>query len=132
VPIAPGAPGVQDTPGGRAEPRLGLVRRDERKGLRLPRSRITYELLSPDLRGRLQVQWVELLPGETGPADGFVHPGEECYVILQGCIRFCVGEREVVLRAGDALTFDCSLPHRAINDGPEPAVAISVMTPPSF
>src|SRR5215218_9057472 len=47
-----------------------VVRRDERKGLRLPRSRITYELLSPNLRGRLQVQWVALAPGEQAPEEG--------------------------------------------------------------
>jgi mannose-6-phosphate isomerase-like protein (cupin superfamily) len=117
---------------GRVERRAELVRRDERKGLRLPRSKITYELLSPDLKGRLQVQWVELAPGETGPADGFVHAGEECYVVLAGRIRFRVGEQEFVLDAGDALTFDSSVPHAATNDGPEAAVAISAMTPPSF
>lgn len=117
---------------GGERPRIALVRRDERKGLRLPRSKITYELLSPDLRGQLQVQWVELAPGERAPEEGFVHPGEECYVVLQGTIRFRVGEREFVLHPGDALTFDSSLPHGASNDGPEHAVAISTMTPPSF
>jgi transcriptional regulator with XRE-family HTH domain len=128
-PTAGGAEGRAEP---RAERRAELVRRDERKGLRLPRSKITYELLSPDLKGRLQVQWVELAPGETGPADGFVHAGEECYVVLAGRIRFRVGEQEFVLDAGDALTFDSSVPHGATNDGPEAAVAISAMTPPSF
>jgi transcriptional regulator with XRE-family HTH domain len=92
------------------EPRATLVRRDERKGLRLPRSKLTYELLSPDLRGQLQVQWVELAPGETGPADGFVHPGEECYVVLEGTIRFRVGDREFVLHPGDALAPPTTVP----------------------
>jgi transcriptional regulator with XRE-family HTH domain len=119
--------------GGDGAPRRAqLVRRDARKGLRLPRSKITYELLSPDLRGALQVQWVELAPGERAPAEGFVHQGEECYVVLQGTIRFRVGEEEFVLHAGDALTFDSALPHGATNDGPASAVAISAMTPPSF
>ena len=131
APATGGADG-RDGREGRAERRAELVRRDERKGLRLPRSKITYELLSPDLKGRLQVQWVELAPGETGPADGFVHAGEECYVVLAGRIRFRVGEQEFVLDAGDALTFDSSVPHAATNDGPEAAVAISAMTPPSF
>ena len=89
-------------------PRVALVRRDARKGLRLPRSKITYELLSPDLRGQLQVQWVELAPGERAPAEGFIHRGEECYVVLQGTVRFHLGEQEFVLHAGDALTFDSS------------------------
>jgi transcriptional regulator with XRE-family HTH domain len=127
-----GAEGREGPAEGRPERHAELVRRDERKGLRLPRSKITYELLSPDLKGRLQVQWVELAPGETGPADGFVHAGEECYVVLAGRIRFRIGEREFVLGPGDALTFDSSVPHAATNDGPETAVAISAMTPPSF
>jgi DNA-binding XRE family transcriptional regulator/mannose-6-phosphate isomerase-like protein (cupin superfamily) len=117
---------------GGAAPRVALVRRDERKGLRLPKSKITYELLSPDLRGLLQVQWVELAPGERAPAEGFVHRGEECYVVLQGTVRFRVADQEFVLHAGDALTFDSSLPHGASNDGPHTAVALSAMTPPSF
>jgi transcriptional regulator with XRE-family HTH domain len=112
--------------------RPALVRRDERKGLRLPKSRVTYELLSPDLKGRLQVQWVELAPGERGPEDGFVHPGEECYVVLQGRVRFRVGDEEFMLGPGDALTFDSAVPHSASNDGPQTAIAISCMTPPSF
>ena len=112
--------------------RAAVVRRDERKGLRLPRSRITYELLSPNLRGRLQVQWVALAPGEQAPEEGFVHRGEECYVVLEGRVRFRVAGEEYVLNPGDALTFDSSLPHGASNDGPETAVALAAMTPPSF
>jgi len=126
--------GPRDGPPGDAAPgaRPAVVRRDERKGLRLPRSRITYELLSPNLRGRLQVQWVELAPGEQAPEEGFVHRGEECYVVLEGRVRFRVAGEEYVLNAGDALTFDSSLPHGASNDGPGTAVALAAMTPPSF
>jgi len=115
-----------------ARPRIGLVRRDERKGLRLPKSKISYELLSPDLKGQLQVNWVELAPGEQAPEDGFVHPGEECYVVLRGRVRFRVGDQQFVLEPGDALTFDSAIPHGASNDGPETVHAISIMTPPSF
>jgi mannose-6-phosphate isomerase-like protein (cupin superfamily)/DNA-binding XRE family transcriptional regulator len=126
------APGAGDLSGLPGPPRIGLVRRGERKGLRLPRSKITYELLSPDLRGRLQVNWVELAPGERAPEDGFVHPGEECYVVLQGRVRFRVADQEFILEPGDALTFDSSLPHGATNDGPVTVHAISIMSPPSF
>jgi transcriptional regulator with XRE-family HTH domain len=126
------AQGAPAAPAAAGAARVALVRRDERKGLRLPKSKITYELLSPDLRGLLQVQWVELAPGERAPAEGFVHRGEECYVVLQGTVRFRVADQEFVLHAGDALTFDSSLPHGASNDGPHTAVALSAMTPPSF
>jgi transcriptional regulator with XRE-family HTH domain len=134
APLPPGENGPLHLPNPIAAPprRPALVRRDERKGLRLPKSRVTYELLSPDLKGRLQVQWVELAPGERGPEDGFVHPGEECYVVLQGRVRFRVGDEEFVLGPGDALTFDSAVPHSASNDGPLTAIAISCMTPPSF
>ena len=133
VPIAALFGPPDGTPeGATPEARPAVVRRDERKGLRLPRSRIMYELLSPNLRGRLQVQWVELAPGEQAPHEGFVHGGEECYVVIEGRVRFRVAGEEYVLDAGDALTFDSSLPHGASNDGPGTAVALAAMTPPSF
>src|SRR5438105_5217000 len=42
-----------------------IVRRTERKTLRVPKSRVNYELLSPDLSGKIEFLWIEYTPGAT-------------------------------------------------------------------
>lgn len=109
-----------------------VVRRDERKSLRLPRSRRVYELLTPDLQGRLQFVWVELEPGESGPAEGFRHAGEESILLLSGRMIYHVAGQQYELFPGDCITFDASLPHYGSNPGEETATMVCAITPPSF
>jgi transcriptional regulator with XRE-family HTH domain len=112
-------------------PRAIVVRRGARKTLGLPNS-VTYELLSPDLQHRIEFIWVEFAPGQSSPVDPYVHAGEEQFVVLQGTLHYWVGGEEYVLEAGDAITFDSSLPHRGANLGNERVIVIGAITPPSF
>lgn len=52
------------------------------------------------------------------PADGaadtrFAHPGEEMCFVLDGEVRFVVGERITLLRTGDAIHLRSDIPHTA-------------------
>ena len=43
--------------------RISVVRSNERKFLRLPRSGMTFQILTPDLQGAAEFVWVETEPG---------------------------------------------------------------------
>jgi transcriptional regulator with XRE-family HTH domain len=109
-----------------------VVRRDERKTLRVPRSGLTYELLTPDLNRQIEFILIELEPGEGGSRNRFGHPGEEAALILEGEVHVWIGEEEYVLEAGDSISFNSGVPHRVANLGKKKAVLVSAITPPSF
>jgi transcriptional regulator with XRE-family HTH domain/quercetin dioxygenase-like cupin family protein len=106
--------------------RLGpLVRPAEGQVLVLD-SGVTWERL-----GVLPGQSVDFLrityaPGGTSSSDGELmhHTGSEYGVLLSGELLLTLGLDDILLRPGDAVSFDSSTPHRYRNDGTEPAVGI--------
>ena len=117
-------PGVANAP-------VAVVRRNERKQLVFPGSDIHYELLTPDMRRRASLLWVEAPPGsESGPL--FSHEGEDGVVVLKGAIEVEVGGVWHRLETGDSIYFNAGIPHRWRNSASEPAEAVWLSTPPSF
>jgi len=60
------------------------------------------------------------------------HGGEECGIVVSGCLTITVGVQEKQLNPGDAYYFRSDIPHRFRNQGTEPAVLVSSNSPPSF
>jgi transcriptional regulator with XRE-family HTH domain len=60
------------------------------------------------------------------------HEGEECGIVVSGCLTVTVGAQERVLNPGDAYYFRSDIPHRFRNGGNVPCVLISANAPPSF
>ncbi len=118
------------TPERAANLRPTLVRASERMRILLPRSELSYELLTPDLQRTLQFTLVRHPPHHESPV--FEHEGEESMFCLSGCLRAVVGQEQFVLSAGDCLSFSSSTPHQIINESSAEAVLISVNTPTSF
>ncbi len=117
--------------GGHANAPVAVVRRKERKQLAFPSSDIHYELLTPDMRRRASLLWIEAPPGsESGPV--FSHDGEDGVVVLKGTIDVEVGSVWHHLEAGDSIYFNAGIPHRWRNSGNAVAEAIWLSTPPSF
>ena len=110
-----------------------VVRRNERKTLNVPRSGLTYQLLTPDLNRQIEFIMIELEPGEGGGSrQPFGHPGEEAALVLEGQLHVWIGEEEHVLDAGDSISFNSGLPHRVANLGKKRVALVSAITPPSF
>lgn len=107
-----------------------IVRKNERKKIRPPKTNVDYELLTPDLQRDLEFVMVTHPPGER--TEYFGHQGEESMLCLSGSICIVVGEDKFFLEEGDTLSFDCSIPHYIINDSEEDAVLIIASTPASF
>lgn len=109
-----------------------LVRRAERKTLGLARTGARYELLTPSLRGQLEVMEITMDAGQASAPERISHPGEECLVIINGHGVLELGDDIIDMRTGDAATFQASLPHRLRNTGQCPLTALSAITPPAF
>jgi len=60
------------------------------------------------------------------------HNGEECGIVVSGCLIVTVGVQERLLNPGDAYYFRSDIPHRFRNPGAGPCVLISANSPPSF
>jgi transcriptional regulator with XRE-family HTH domain len=121
---------------GDGAPREMVVRRDHRKKLVLPVDDpvddLVYELLTPDLAGRLEVLRTQVPAGWSNEEQPFRHAGEECVHVLEGRLEVTVGSDFFELDEGDSITYEPSVPHWWRNASSAPALIIGVVTPPSF
>jgi transcriptional regulator with XRE-family HTH domain len=107
-----------------------VVRKDARKVIRPPGSPLSYELVSPDLRRKIEMIMVRHTPGVEYPA--MAHEGEECALVLRGRVVITVADVDYELDEGDAIYYDSGLPHAARALGDEEALIVSAITPPNF
>jgi transcriptional regulator with XRE-family HTH domain len=107
-----------------------VVRKDARKVIRSPESSVSYELLSPDLRGKIEMIIVRHKPGVEYSA--MSHVGEECALVLRGRVVISVADVDYELNEGDSIYYDSGLPHKARALGDEEAEIVSAITPPNF
>lgn len=110
-----------------------VVRRHSRKVMSFPMSRVTYELLVPDLNGKLNALWGELDEKlDSTRHEPWTHDCEEWTLVLSGTLEVRLGDRIYVLNAGDAIRFDANVPHLYRNGGSGKVTFVSVTVPPTF
>ncbi len=110
-----------------------VVRETQRKKLSLPGSHVVYEMLTPDLKRRMQILFLQLEPGDSTGEEPIVDPeGEKCLLLLKGSIEYRLGDQVYTLHAGDSIYFPADLPQSWSGIGDEPIKAVLVMTPPWF
>jgi transcriptional regulator with XRE-family HTH domain len=107
-----------------------VVRRKERRIIRSPTARFSYELLSPDLQHKMEMIITRLEPG-AGSAP-MAHEGEECALVLRGTVVLTIGGADYELQEGDSIYYNSGLPHNVRVVGDEQAEIVSAITPPSF
>lgn len=117
----------------RPEESILLVRKEERKvvvrdgtifGYR-------YESIAPTKRKRRMEPFIITLPSKSKEGDLFDHEGEEIFYVLEGKTNFFYGDKKYLLRAGDCVYFDSSIPHRGEGMGKKPAKALVIICSPS-
>lgn len=108
-----------------------VVRKNNRKTMFLPNSKVKYQLLTPGIKDDLEMILIELEPGQQD-RQVITHTGEECGYVLEGQLVVVLDDEEYELEAGDSIYFDSSLPHRFINRGEEKCISVWAMTPPTF
>jgi transcriptional regulator with XRE-family HTH domain len=112
---------------------IKVLRADERKCIRLPKSHILYELLTPDLKRQIEAMFMRIYPGDTSGDESVCDPsGEKLAIVLKGNIEFNIGEEVHRLKAGDTIYFPAHLPQRWRGLGKGQIEVIWVLTPPCF
>lgn len=116
----------------RAPDEASFVPRSKRRRVSFPQGGPEYEIIHSDFAKKMAVMIGTLPPGGMTSEEPLPHDGEECLVILKGCVRveFQAGERE--LKEGDSLYFDSSAPHRLVNPGRAACRYYLIITPPKF
>jgi transcriptional regulator with XRE-family HTH domain len=109
-----------------------VVRRADRRVLSTPRAGFAYELLTPDVRHRLEMVIINIDPGHATSVSPKAHEGEECALVIGGTVEVEIGGVVHHLAQGDSIYVDATQPHRYFNKGRARASLISAMTPPSF
>lgn len=109
-----------------------LVRKNMRRSIILPQSKIHYEMVTPDLNCKIQVLLMDAEPGTNSGDDMFEHAGEECIYVLSGKLETQVGNEKFILEAGDSLYFSSEVPHNWVNNGTEKVSIMLIVTPPAY
>lgn len=107
-----------------------VVRRGERRRVTLPHSGLRYELLCPDMSGRMEAWIGTLEPGAATADTSRGHLSDEFMLIISGSTELEYGDEQLVLEADDSIYLDGTVPHRmrALDD--KPLVFLSVLSPP--
>ncbi len=111
--------------------RAFVVRAEQRRALKFEAG-VRDELLSPNLRGQLELLHCRFPPGSSSGPETYTHRGEEAGVVLEGELELQIGDDVFLLMAGDSFGFPSTTPHRYANTGTVETVVIWAITPPSY
>jgi transcriptional regulator with XRE-family HTH domain len=106
--------------------RIGpVVERADRELLTLD-SGVTWELLGQIPDSHVDFLLITYQPGGTSSSNGGLmrHSGAEYGYVISGELTLTLGFDKHRLTAGDAVSFDSTLPHAYRNDGVEPAIGV--------
>lgn len=73
-----------------------------------------------------QHAWKILIPREPSQPEPRAHPGSEWLYVLSGRLRLVLGDRDLVLEAGEVAEFDTAEPHWFGSTGAEAAEILSL------
>jgi transcriptional regulator with XRE-family HTH domain/quercetin dioxygenase-like cupin family protein len=119
TPIHPGSTSGTMTPG------APLQRAVDRHRIRLA-SGVLWDRLTTQSEPGIEFLHVTYeVGGASSPPDAFQrHPGHEWGYVLSGTLEVRIGFDEFVLKPGDAISINSSIPHRLANTGDVPVEAI--------
>jgi len=110
-----------------------IVRKNERRQVEHIATGVKVSLLSiPDPFKQMEPLIFELEAGATSGEKSYQHYGQEFVLVIQGKIEISLNEQDHWLDKGDSIYFNSSMPHSFRNPGKVKAVALWVITPPSF
>jgi transcriptional regulator with XRE-family HTH domain len=115
--------------GGQRVDRYGRLQRAEDRDVIDLGSGVRWERLTPWNDRDIEFLYAIYEPGGSSSPDGSLmrHNGREFGVVLAGELGVKVGFENYVLRPGDSIAFDSSIPHRLHNDAEEVVTAIWIV-----
>ena len=83
------------------------------KGVTVQRRRsYNYESLAANFMNKKAEPYYVIVEPKEDPEILFnSHPGQEFHFMLEGQMKVCVGDNELILNPGDSLYFDSAIPH---------------------
>ena len=115
------------------EDRIILVRKGEGKAVVRDGNIFgyRYESIAPTKRHKKMEPFIVTHLFQPKKLGRFDHEGEELFYVLEGKIKFLYGDRDYLLKEGDCLYFDASIPHRGEGVGKKPGKVLVVICPSS-
>jgi transcriptional regulator with XRE-family HTH domain len=110
------------------EPQRYIVRKNDRRLLRLTASGVVKEALTPAEKGELELYELTLNPGGSSGTDFLHHTGEKAGYVLSGSLRLWLDHEAHILEAGDSFRFPSIVPHMFDNPTQQVARVIWVTT----
>jgi transcriptional regulator with XRE-family HTH domain len=105
----------------------GVVRGKSRVAFTSTWSRARIESLSPDRSSGVEAMAVTIEPSGTSGGTSTARPYDQFAYQLKGTLMLLLGERQIRLRAGDAVILPAGTPHRWQNAGRRSAQVLLVM-----
>ena len=128
--LFPEADGSHLTPAAAERERSGdiVLRRDGRPAIQLEHH-VRWERLTPHPERDVEFREVfyEVGGGSPGAERAIQHNGRDYAVVIDGELTAQIGFEKFVLRAGDSMAFDATIPHRFWNQGKERVRAVFVL-----
>jgi transcriptional regulator with XRE-family HTH domain len=112
--------------------RSPVVRAESRSRLDLDDRMVSYELLSPDLTGKLEALMRQLKPGYETIARPLSVETEQLIFVLAGSLIVFLKDKEYTLNVGDSIYFNGQDLVKLKCGGEDEARWVSVITPPVF
>jgi transcriptional regulator with XRE-family HTH domain/quercetin dioxygenase-like cupin family protein len=126
-PVERGGPGSgHRAVGPNRQRRVGPVVEPNMREILTLDSGVTWELLGQIPNTHVDFLLITYQPGGTSSSSGLLmrHSGAEYGYVISGELTLTLGFDKHRLTAGDAVSFDSTLPHAYRNDGVEPAVGV--------
>ena len=112
---------------------VAVVRAGKRKRIALPGSKVVYDLMTPDMKRKLEVMHMRVSKGENSGEEPMLDsPGEKLCIVMKGILELCVGQEVYRLEEGDSLYYPAHVPHSWQALDGDSIEVIWIMTPPSF
>lgn len=118
------------SPKGHSESRH-IVRRAQRRRLRVPDVGVVQELLSPDSASTIEIYEVTLEAGGSSGPDSYSHEGEKAGLVIEGEMQLLIGDEVHELQCGDSFHFPSTQPHRFANPGRSPSRFVWIVANPT-
>lgn len=110
-----------------------VLKQADRKKIILPENDgLEYQLLTPDLKGNIEMVLLTLPAKTDSSAEQTTHKGEEVAYVLDGELIFCIDDMLLPVGKGDSIRIPPYTRHKFKNVTTKGATIIFAISPPSF
>lgn len=109
-----------------------VVRKSARREINLSQAGTREELLSPHLKGQLELILTTFSPGAGTGEAGRERKGEEGGMVLSGVLELSVDGRKYALEEGDSFQLSGTGKHWCLNPGEKDTVVVWAISPATY